>query len=105
MARIRTKNPIVDAEQLDECIARVLESGFDWSVTSCLALLVFALAAIWGNYPEPDTRESAPGYLTLEVPKHRMEESLGFFSMARKRMSAAYLDGSVVGIQCFCLFG
>ncbi|KAJ5286052.1 Glycoside hydrolase superfamily [Penicillium chrysogenum] len=114
MTKIWTKNPIVDPDQLDFYIARVLENGVDWSASSCLVLLVFALAAIWGNYPDDETREvsynepsfSPPvTYLTISVPEHRMKESLTFLSMARKRISTAYLDDTLLGVQCLCLFG
>ncbi|KAL2870934.1 uncharacterized protein BJX67DRAFT_210929 [Aspergillus lucknowensis] len=114
MTKIWPKNPIVDEEQLESYIARLLEVGIDWSAASCLLLLVFALAAIWGNYPEDETREipcteptyGAPRtYVTLSVPEHRMKESLGYLCMAQKRLSAAYLDNSLLGVQCLCLFG
>ncbi|KAG2419656.1 hypothetical protein HFD88_004452 [Aspergillus terreus] len=114
MTKIWTKNPIVDPDQLDLYIARVLENGIDWSASSCLVLLVFALAAIWGNYPDDETREvsyNEPSftppvtYVTMSVPEHRMKESLAFLSMARKRISAAYLDDTLLGVQCLCLFG
>ncbi|KAJ5454186.1 Glycoside hydrolasesuperfamily [Penicillium daleae] len=114
MTKIWTKNPIVDPDQLDFYIARVLENGIDWSASSCLVLLIFALAAIWGNYPDDETREvsynepsfSPPvTYVTMSVPEHRMKESLTFLSMARKRISTAYLDDTLLGVQCLCLFG
>ncbi|KAL4787305.1 glycosyl hydrolase family 3 N terminal domain-containing protein [Aspergillus varians] len=114
MTKILAKNPIIDAEQLEAYIAHVLETGIDWSASSCLVLLVLALSAIWGTYPEDETREiSCPEpsyggpmtYVTISVPEHRMKESLGYLSMARKRMSAAYLDNSLLGVQCLCLFG
>jgi hypothetical protein len=114
MTKIWTKNPIVDSDQLDIYIARVLENGIDWSASSCLVLLVFALAAIWGNYPDDETREvsyNGPSfippatYMTMSVPEHRMKESLTFFAMARKRLSTAYLDDTLLGVQCLCLFG
>ncbi|KAF3385148.1 putative beta-glucosidase H [Penicillium rolfsii] len=114
MTKIWTKNPIVDSDQLDFYIARVLENGIDWSASSCLVLLILALAAIWGNYPDDETRElssitpsfSPPlTYLTMSVPEHRMKESLAFLSMARKRISTAYLDDTLLGVQCLCLFG
>ncbi|KAJ5185401.1 Glycoside hydrolase superfamily [Penicillium cf. griseofulvum] len=114
MTKIWTKNPIVDPEQLDFYIARVLENGIEWSASSCLVLLIFALAAIWGNYPDDETREvsfnelsfSSPvTYMTMSVPEHRMKESLTFLSMARKRISTAYLDDTLLGVQCLCLFG
>ncbi|KAL4734992.1 glycosyl hydrolase family 3 N terminal domain-containing protein [Aspergillus similis] len=116
MTKILAKNPIIDAEQLETYIARVLETGIDWSASSCLVLLVLALAAIWGTYPEDETREvtcSEPSYgasqpvtyVTVAVPEYRMKESLGYLAMARKRISAAYLDNTLLGVQCLCLFG
>ncbi|KAL4979771.1 hypothetical protein BDW66DRAFT_127218 [Aspergillus desertorum] len=116
MTKILAKNPIIDAEQLETYIARVLETGIDSSASSCLVLLVLALAAIWGTYPEDETREvpcpepsyaaSQPvTYMTVSVPEHRMKESLGYLAMARKRISAAYLDNTLLGVQCLCLFG
>ncbi|KAI2786154.1 putative beta-glucosidase H [Penicillium oxalicum] len=114
MTKVWTKNPIIDAEQLDFYIARVLENGIDWSASSCLLLLVFALAAIWGNYPDDETREisySEPSfgrpvtYLTMSIPEERLKESLAFLSMARQRLYTAYLDDSLLGVQCLCLFG
>ncbi|KAJ5776239.1 uncharacterized protein N7511_001250 [Penicillium nucicola] len=114
MTKIWIKNPIVDSDQLDIAIARVLENGIDWSASSCLVLLIFALAAIWGNYPDDETREvsyNEPSfgppvkYITMSVPEHRMKESLSFLSMARKRISTAHLDDTLLGVQCFCLFG
>ncbi|OQE80112.1 hypothetical protein PENNAL_c0048G00727 [Penicillium nalgiovense] len=114
MTKIWTKNPIVDPDQLDFYIARVLENGIDWSASSCLVLLIFALAVIWGDYPDDETREvpynepsfSPPvTYMTISVPEHRMKESLTFLSMARKRISTAYLDDTLLGVQCLCLFG
>lgn len=114
MAKIQIKNPIVDADELDSHIACVLENGFDWSTSSCLVLLVLALAAIWGNYPDDDRRtiihtdgksSYSSQYITLAVPDHRMKESLMYIEMAQKRMSMAYLDDSLLGVVCFCLFG
>ncbi|UKZ74653.1 hypothetical protein TrVFT333_002323 [Trichoderma virens FT-333] len=114
MSKIQGKNPIVDADQLDAHIAYVLENGFGWSATSCLVLLVFALAAVWGNYPDDERRsiesdEELDIYprqrVTMAVPDHRMRESLMYIAMAQKRMSTAYLDDSLLGVVCFCLFG
>lgn len=114
MTKIQIKNPIVDAEELNTHIASVLDHGFDWSASSCVVLLVFALAAIWGNYADDERRTQVPNdeqhsyaapYITLAVPEKRMKESLAYISMARKRMSMAYLDHSLLGVVCFCLFG
>lgn len=114
MAKIYIKSPIVNPDQLDDCISDVVERGLDSSVSSCLVLLICSLAAIWGNFPETDVRElsdkdtpASPSMQrrSLAIPDYRMAESLSYMDMARKRMSAAYLDDSLVGVQCFCLFG
>lgn len=114
MTKIQGKNPIVDADQLDAHIRYVLDNGFGWSATSCLVLLVFALASIWGNYPDDERRtvesdeelDLVPRQrVTMAVPDHRMRESLMYITMAQKRMSTAYLDDSLLGVVCFCLFG
>ncbi|EGR49689.1 uncharacterized protein TRIREDRAFT_121121 [Trichoderma reesei QM6a] len=108
MSKIQGKNPIVDADQLDVHIAYVLENGFGWTATSCLVLLVFALAAAWGNYPDDErrhveTHEQLDIYprhrVTMAVPDHRMRESLMYIAMAQKRMSTAYLDDSLLGVN------
>jgi hypothetical protein len=101
--------PIIDISQLDTFIAKIVENGFDWSVSSCLVLLVFSLAAIWGNYPKDERRvavsnEARPEY-TVAVPEHRLKESLIYIGMAQKRMSSAMLDDSLLGVVCFCFFG
>lgn len=114
MTKIQPKNPIIDADQLETYISDALENGFDWSASSCLVLLVFALAAIWGNYPDDERRLVEPHeqsdpysdrYITMAVPEHRLRESLTYFTMAQKRMSAAHLDASLLGVVCFCFFG
>jgi hypothetical protein len=114
MTKIQTKNPIVDAELLDTHIASVLDNGFGWSSSSCLILLVFALAAVWGNFPDDERRPLTPAEVgesrqsravTMAIPEHRIKESLIYMAMAHKRMSAAYLDDSLIGVVCFCLFG
>lgn len=116
MRKIQIKNPIVDACELDNHLTKVLEKGFDWSASSCLVLLVLSLAAIWGDYPHNDRRTNIDcivshegfkqaGFVTNSVPRHRMKESWGYFSMAKERMSTAQLDDTLLGVVCFCLFG
>lgn len=116
MSKIQTKNPIIDAELLDTHIARVLDNGFQWTASSCMILLVFALASVWGNFPDDErrpltaeeigeSRERSQRTVTMAVPEHRMKESLIFIAMAHKRMSAAYLDDSLLSVMCFVLFG
>ncbi|KAL7785440.1 hypothetical protein V8C43DRAFT_317729 [Trichoderma afarasin] len=89
--KIYIKSPIVDFEQIYDCLARIAENGIDSSASSCLIALICALAAICR--------------ISVMVPDQRMAESLAYLDLARKRMSAAYLDDLLLGVQCYCLFG
>ena len=114
MTKIYIKSPIVDADQLHGYFSNIAERGIDRSASSCLVMLVCAIAAIWGCFPDPDTRtlprrgapfSSASTYVSLSVPDDRMMESLKYLDMARKMMGSAYLDDSLLGVQCYCLSG
>lgn len=101
--------PFVPIDKLDASIANIIESGFDWSVSTCLVLAVFSLAAIWGHYPEDERRLVAPedttAAYTVTIPEHRYKESSIYFAMAQRRMSTAMQDDSLIGVVCLCLFG
>lgn len=110
MGKVVPKGPIIDAEQVNKHMEHVLEKRFDWSASSCLVLLAFALAAIWGNYPKSERRlvstEGGIKQYTVAVPEKRLKESLIYFSMAQSRMSTVFVDeNSLLGPTCFCLFG
>lgn len=115
ITKIQNKGPFLNADQLEDGIAEVLEHGFTFSASSCLVLLVFSLASIWGTYPDDERRSVTPEggdgdggctpSFTMAVPQSRMRDSLIYLSMAQKRMSAAQLDDSLLGVVCFCLFG
>ncbi|KAH7322572.1 hypothetical protein B0I35DRAFT_184175 [Stachybotrys elegans] len=106
--RIQNKAPIVDEDQLDIHIAVAQSESFGWSASSCLVLVVLAIGAIWGNYPDDERRlvpTSDTAAYTVAVPEHRLRESSIYLAMAEKRMAVAYSDDSLVGVVCFCLFG
>ena len=111
LAKIEPKCPIVDVEELNAYIFNIAEDGFGWSASSCMVLLVFAMAAIWGHYPNDERRLVVTGAAnarepyTLAIPEHRIKESSIYFAMAQRRMSAASLDDSLHGVLCYCLFG
>lgn len=111
MAKIEPKCPLIDIEQLNTYIFNIAEDGFGWSASSCIVLLVLAMAAIWGHYPQDERRlvvtnsASAREPYTLAIPEHRIKESSIYFAMAQRRMSAASLDDSLLGVLCYCLFG
>lgn len=109
MAKIEPKFPLFDADRLDAQILEIAETGLGWNVSSCMVLLVFANAAIWGNYPEDERRlvriDDTPEYYTLAVPEHRLREASIYFAMAQGRMAAVSLEDSLLGVLCYCLFG
>lgn len=109
MTKVEPYYAIIDIRQLDTAIADITERSFEPTATSCLVLLVLALAAIWGNYPEDERRlvalNGGEASYTVGVPEHRLRESSIYFAMAQDRMSAAMLDHSLLGVTCFCLFG
>lgn len=111
MAQIEPKCPLIDVEQLNAYISNIAEDGFGWSASSCMVLLVLAMAAIWGQYPNDERRlvvsssSSAREPYTLAIPEHRIKESSIYFAMAQRRLSAASLDDSLLGVLCHYLFG
>ncbi|KAG9250354.1 uncharacterized protein F5Z01DRAFT_629750 [Emericellopsis atlantica] len=108
-SQVEPKCPLVDVEDLDAYIAEVIEHGFAWTSSSCLVLIVFALAAIWGHYPDDERRlvvsNSAAERYTAAVPEHRIRESSIYLGMAQRRLSAASQDESLVGALCYLLYG
>lgn len=111
LVKCEPKCPIIDVDQLDAHITDIIENGFGSTAVSCLVLLVFALASIWGNYPNDERRHVAstgagPGTeYTVAVPEHRAKESWIYFAMAQRLMPMASMDDSLLGVTCFCLFG
>lgn len=116
VTRIEPYYAIIDIQQLDAAITDVdkrndgiNDHAFDQSASSCLVLLVLALAAIWGHYPLDERRlvmlDGTKESYTVSVPEERLERSSIYFAMAQNRMSAAMLDQSLLGVTCFCLFG
>lgn len=111
MAKCEPACPIIDVDQLDAHITIIIEDGFGSTAASCLVLLIFALASIWGSYPHDERRPVASNGTdaatdrTVAVPENRAKESWIYFSMAQRRMPMASMDDSLLGVTCFCLFG
>lgn len=109
MERIEPKFPLVKLDHLNKHIEAIVQDGFDHSASSCMVLLVFALSAIWGNYPEDERRlvtsDSGQEVYTMAVPEERLREAYTLFAMAQRRMAAASLDSTLLGVSCYCLFG
>ncbi|CAI6094214.1 unnamed protein product [Clonostachys chloroleuca] len=110
LSKFEPLTPFVDNETFDDLVLEVLRDGLKDSVASCFVLSIFALAAIWGNYPEderrstPNAENGSPAH-TVAVPEHRFKESSIYFAMAQSRMSYALQDDSLLGVSCYCLMG
>jgi hypothetical protein len=110
LSKFEPLTPFVDNETFDDFVLEVLRDGLKDSVSSCFVLSIFALAAIWGNYPEDERRftsnaENGSPTRTVAVPEHRFKESSIYFAMAQSRMSYALQDDSLLGVSCYCLMG
>jgi hypothetical protein len=95
---------IIDEDQLDLHILEAKRDGFESSISSCLVLLVLAIGALYGKYPEDERRlvpGSDPMRYTMEVPESRMSESSRYFTMAQRCLPAVMADNSLVGAFCF----
>lgn len=110
VTKIEPYYAIIDIQQLDAAIAAVgQDDDFDQSASSCLVLLVLSLAEIWGTYPQDERQfrmsDGNQGSYTMALHEDRLEFSSTYFAMALRRMSAAMMDQSLLGVTCFCLFG
>lgn len=93
---VHVKNPILDEEATRRLIRNVSIHGVDWSVRSCLALLVCALGSIATPFgPSVETEFGAVAYSNAQ----------GFFHAAQKRLGACLVNNGVVEAQCLFLAG
>ncbi|KAK8130498.1 glycosyl hydrolase [Apiospora kogelbergensis] len=103
IAEIDNKSPMIGKKQLNWYVNEAIQRGFDSSASSCLVLLTFALASVWGCYPNDERQlldpEDEQGGCTMCIPDDRFKESSTFFNMARNRMPAAMMDQSLDGVM------
>lgn len=90
-------NPILDLAGLHDLIVRVAESGFDWSLESCLAALVCAIGAITESIDASDPH----GALCDSDP----DLAAGYWNIASKRLGFALDCNDITAVQCLCLAG
>lgn len=90
------KNPILDELSTRQLVSRLVLHGVDWSVQSCLALLVCALGTLATPLgPSPGT---TPGS-TAHSNAH------SYFLAAQKRLGTCLVEGRLVQAQCLFLAG
>ncbi|KAH7142117.1 hypothetical protein EDB81DRAFT_899647, partial [Dactylonectria macrodidyma] len=99
-------NPIVHLPTLHHLILRVAESGFDWSLETCLAALVCAIGAITEPL-EPLEAMKAFGGIDFHESQCRSDPGLatGYWNIASKRLGFALDQNDIGAVQCLCLAG
>lgn len=110
---------------LNQAIAKTDEYGIEWNAESCLILLVAALGSLCklhslqthldaastksNTHTDHTNRQLQPDYPT-QTPKSVEEGSsvamaFRYWNMARKRLSWAMEEDSLLSAQCLCLSG
>jgi hypothetical protein len=101
IAGLHLKNPFLNLQRLDELIANVVESGFDWSIDTCLVALVCSIGALADVPPEGDSRDtSARAGSTSDL-----DLAMQFWNIAIRRLGFAIGENSLEAAQCLCLTG
>ncbi|CAH0058438.1 unnamed protein product [Clonostachys solani] len=99
-------NPILDLSTLRDLILKVAESGFDWSLETCLVALVCAIGAIGEPLKPPERPESAVGSILQDaIGRSNPELAVGYFNVASKRLGLALDQNNLGAVQCLCLTG
>ncbi|CAG5137581.1 uncharacterized protein ALTATR162_LOCUS158 [Alternaria atra] len=106
LLNVHVKNPIFDPEYLRRMARTVAEDGFDWKASSCLVLIVCALAAISSPFSRQQTCDTStcqdradnslsntPGYYTAEL----------YYTASRKRIGL--LGNSLLATECYFMAG
>ncbi|KAF2109813.1 hypothetical protein BDV96DRAFT_225381 [Lophiotrema nucula] len=106
LMNVHVKNPIFDPDYLRKIARNVVEDGFDWKASSCLMLVVCALAAISSSFKRQricdssklqvyadNSLSSTPGYCTAEL----------YYAASRKRVGL--LNNTLLATECYFLAG
>ena len=99
LQHVHIKNPILDPIKVVPTAKNVAEDGFKWDGTSCLILIICALA----NLAEPfSILKPAPAESSGQNAEH-YRDAEAYYTAARKRMGL--LENSVLAVQCTFLLG
>ncbi|KAH8694377.1 hypothetical protein BGZ61DRAFT_352193 [Ilyonectria robusta] len=99
-------NPILHLSTLHHLILSVAESGFDWSLETCLAALVCAIGAITEPLDAPEASEALER-IDLHPSQRWSDPGLatGYWNIAFKRLGFALDQNNIEAVQCLCLAG
>ncbi|KAH8121208.1 glycoside hydrolase superfamily [Trichoderma asperelloides] len=88
------KNPVLDEQATRRMVQSIILNGIDWSLESCLTLLICALGCI--ARPFGPTLETMPG-----TSAYASAETL--FHAAQRRIGIAFSSEDIISTQCLFL--
>lgn len=114
--------PILSSTQLKQEITKIDEDGIEWTVESCLVLLVAALGTLCKHHGQQETVPTEtytnPDPSNWRLPSHYPEliptsaehslsttSALKYWNMAKKRLAWAMEEDNLKSAQCLCLAG
>ncbi|OAL54655.1 hypothetical protein IQ07DRAFT_531020 [Pyrenochaeta sp. DS3sAY3a] len=106
LLNVHVKNPIFDPEYLRKMAKAVVEDGFDWKASSCLVLIVCALAAISSSFARHPTSHAQKGQ---EHTDNSLSNTSGYhtaeayYTASRKRIGL--LSNNLLATECYFMFG
>ncbi|CAK7210149.1 Zcf27p [Sporothrix bragantina] len=93
---VHVKNPILDEAATGRLVSVTTIEGIDWSLKSCLTLLVCALGSIAGPFvPGGGMTSGSRAYANAQA----------LFQAAERRLGACVGSGELMAIQCLFLAG
>lgn len=100
--------PVLDKIQLEYYIAAIGENGIEWTVESCLVLIVASLGSICQQQQHRRTIIS-DGYSVpanaVAGPFDLNSTAFRYWNMAKKRLGWAMEESGLLSAQCLCLAG
>lgn len=100
LTNVHIKNPVLDPKELRSIAKNTSEDGFNWEASSCLILIVCALAKLSVPYAYIKVDVSANSSY-LETEDYQTAEM--YYTASRKRVGL--LEPSVIAAQCVFLIG
>jgi Fungal Zn(2)-Cys(6) binuclear cluster domain len=93
---VHVKNPILQEENTRRMVSGICLHGIEWSLESCLALIICALGSC--ATPFGESSDVSPGSLAYA-------QSRSYFQAARKRIGLGMSSCTVLEAQCWFLAG
>lgn len=106
-SQVHVKNPILDRQAVKQHCQEYYEHGPQFHLRTCLVLLICALGSIAPRFqPGKALREEDLGESPRKFDEaERLRKGYCYYAAAEKRLSAAMVKPSSLGVQCLCLAG